>query len=183
MRSAPGGLRIDEARPDEGATLRNLGELYAYDFSEMTGSDLDDGGRFEPDLWSECWGGNRTPFLFRLEGHLAGFAILAVGSRITRDPAVQDVAEFFVLRRYRRQGIGTRAAAALFDLRPGTWEVRERAENLAARAFWHRAIGAYATRGFEELTIDDDTWHGWVQRFESPPHPPGRGRHLMGGQP
>jgi predicted acetyltransferase len=91
------------------------------------------------------------------------------------------MAEFFVVRRHRRRGIGTRAAAELFDLRPGAWEVRERAENAAARAFWRKVIGAYASEAFEEFAIDDG-WHWWVQRFESSPRASSRGRQL-GGQP
>jgi predicted acetyltransferase len=80
---------------------------------------------------------------------------------------VHDVSEFFIVRRHRRQGIGTSAAAALFALRRGVWEVRERTGNTAARAFWRRAIGAYSSGHFEELAVEDDRWHGWVQRFVS----------------
>ena len=32
-------LRIDEARVDDLGVLRSLGELYAYDFSEMNGAE------------------------------------------------------------------------------------------------------------------------------------------------
>jgi predicted acetyltransferase len=61
----------------------------------------------------------------------------------------------------------TRAAAALFGLRRGTWEVRERAGNAAAHAFWRSAIGVYTSGHFDELVVADERWHGWVQRFIS----------------
>jgi predicted acetyltransferase len=160
-------LRVDEATIDEASILRNLGELYVHDFSEITHTELNDAGRFDHDFWRGCWSGERTPYLLRVDDHLAGFAIVDRGSRIANDPAVHDVAEFFVVRRYRRQGIGTRAAAELFRRRRGRWEVRERNGNAAARAFWRRAIGAYTNGEFDELVVADERWHGWVQRFVS----------------
>lgn len=163
-------LRVYEAVASDAPLLRNLGELYAYDFSEILGIELNDAGRFDPNLWGGCWkaaGGARTPYLLRVDQHLAGFAILARGSRLTEAPDVHDVAEFFVVRRYRRRGVGLRAAAELFRLRPGRWEVRERHSNVAARAFWRKAIGEYTAGVFEESLVVDEQWHGWVQRFVS----------------
>jgi len=158
-------LRVDEAGPDEAPILRNLGELYVHDFSEFTLIELNVDGRFDRDLWHGCWAGDQTPYLFRVDGHLAGFAVVGTGSRISEDPSVHDMAQFFVVRRYRRHGIGTRAAADLFKLRPGTWEVREIAGNDAALRFWRNAIGAYTGNAFDEFIVDTERWRGCVQRF------------------
>jgi predicted acetyltransferase len=49
------------------------------------------------------------------------------------------MAEFFILRKYRHQGIGARAAWELFDRFPGRWEVFEIIENTAAQEFWRKA--------------------------------------------
>ena len=126
-----------------------------------------DAGRFDHDFWHGCWSGVRTPYLLRVDDHLAGFAIISRGSRLAPAPEVHDLAEFFVVRRYRRQGVGTRAAAELFGLHRGTWEVRQRAGNAAARAFWRKAIGAYTNERFDEVVVADERWQGWVQRFVS----------------
>jgi predicted acetyltransferase len=75
------------------------------------------------------------------------------------------MAEFFILRKFRRQRVGERAAVLLFDRFPGRWEVRQRSSNQPATAFWRSAIGRY-TR-FEEELIDDERWRGPVQRFAS----------------
>ena len=61
----------------------------------------------------------------------------------------------------------TGPAAALFGLRHGPWEVRERAGNAAAHAFWRSAIGVYTSGHFDEVLVEDERWHGWVQRFVS----------------
>jgi predicted acetyltransferase len=161
-------VRVVEAGPEEASLLNNLGQLYAHDFSEIVPLELNSAGRFDHDFLRDCWGdGAQTPYLIHVANGLAGFAIVGRGSRVTDDANVHDVSEFFIVRRYRRQGIGTSAAAALFALRRGVWEVRERTGNTAARAFWRRAIGAYSSGHFEELVVEDDRWHGWVQRFVS----------------
>jgi predicted acetyltransferase len=35
------------------------------------------------------------------------------------------ITEFFVMRKYRRQGIGKRVARELFECSPGRWEVAD----------------------------------------------------------
>jgi predicted acetyltransferase len=127
----------------EAAVLGNLFELYAHDFSELVPLEVGDDGRFgaaEAGAWRDD--PSSTALFIRADGKLAGFAILQRGSRVTNAPEVMDVAEFFVLRRWRRLGVGTRAAHALFRRHAGTWEVRVRESNAAALRFWSRAIGA-----------------------------------------
>jgi GNAT superfamily N-acetyltransferase len=65
------------------------------------------------------------------------------GSPATEDPADLDVAEFFVLRRYRRRGVGRHAAHALWDRLTGSWVVRVADRNDRGRAFWERVVSAY----------------------------------------
>jgi predicted acetyltransferase len=96
-----------------------------------------------------------------------GFALVQPGSYLSADPSVFDMAEFFVLRRYRRKGVGECVAAWLFDRFAGTWEVREKANHTAAIAFWRRTIGRYTGDRFEDFALDDERWHGQVQRFDS----------------
>ncbi len=160
-------LDLQPAAIDDAPLLRNLGELYAYDWSEITLAEVNAEGRFDRDFWSGCWTGKRTPYLFRVDGQLAGFAIVARGSRLTDDPQVFDLAEFFVLRKYRRHGVGARVAVELFGRHRGRWEVRERANNLGARDFWRKVIATFTGGRFEEEHLADSRWTGWVQRFES----------------
>lgn len=49
-------------------------------------------------------------------GQLAGFTM----TRLLDDGA-REVAEFFVVRRYRRQGVGREAARQMFRRHPGQW--------------------------------------------------------------
>jgi predicted acetyltransferase len=148
--------------------LRALLELYVYDFSALLGLDVADDGRFRVPAIDHYWTVPRChPFLVRVDERLAGFALVQGRSRLSGDESVYDMAEFFVLRRYRRRGVGEQAAHELFARFAGPWEVREKEGNDAATAFWRRAIGRYTDGKFEELRLDDERWRGPVQRFDS----------------
>jgi predicted acetyltransferase len=116
------------------SVLRRLLEFYVYDYSEYMGWDTDEHGafgyRYLDHYWTEP---DRHPFFIRVDGHLAGFALVRAGTP-------HDMAEFFVMRKYRRTGAGRQAAAMVFAGFPGEWQVRQLAENAAGTAFWHSAI-------------------------------------------
>lgn len=161
-------LGIAPVGADDRERLGSLFELYAYDFSEMLALDVGDDGRFHAAALDAYWTDpRRHAFLFRVDERLAGFGLVHEQSRLTGDDAVRDMAEFFVMRRHRKHGIGERAASWLFDRFRGPWEVRERPENHAATAFWRRIIARYTGGHFEDVVWDDDHWRGPVQRFDS----------------
>jgi predicted acetyltransferase len=78
---------------------------------------------------------------------------------------VSDIDEFFVLRRHRRAGVGTAAAALAFARRPGRWEVRESAANVPAQRFWRRAIDAATGGRFDEHQRELQGARWFVQTF------------------
>ncbi len=162
------GIEISPARADEEPTLAALLQLYAYDLSDVLAMDPRDDGRFAVPSLAAYWSDpRREPYLIRVDGALAGFALVERRSRLTGDESVTDMAEFFVARRHRRRGVGEHAATWLFDRHPGPWEVRERAQNRGAIAFWRRVIDRYTGGRFDEEVLADERWHGPVQRFDN----------------
>jgi len=159
-------IQIDPAEKSEQSILENLMQLYLYDFSEIDGDDCNEQGLFEyeylPRYWIEP---ERHPFLIRVDGKLAGFALVRQRTEAAEDLPPHAVSEFFILRKYRRQGVGEWAAFELFDRFPGKWEVAEIPENVSAIRFWRKVIAAHTGGQYEE-TIDID-WGGPVQRFVS----------------
>ncbi len=143
-------VEVVAATADQEQVLANLLELYAHDFSEISDLHLDSNGcfgyKYLPLYWQES---NRHPFLIKANGNLAGFVLVRKGSEISGDENVWDVAEFFIVRRYRRHRIGTRAAHEVWRKLPGLWEVRVTEKNTAAQAFWSRAIAS-----FMDITVD-----------------------------
>jgi predicted acetyltransferase len=60
------------------------------------------------------------------------------------------MSEFFVVRGARRQGLGRAAAAELFALYPGRWEIPFQEENAAAARFWRRVAAEVGESVSEE---------------------------------
>jgi predicted acetyltransferase len=151
------------AEPEHAGVVANLFQLYVHDFSEIVPVVVGDDGRFSVPPF-ETW---QHRFLLRVEGRWAGFAMVNQRSRITGDPTTWDVAEFFVMRGYRRGGVGARAATELFARFPGRWEVRQTPTNVAATAFWRAVIGSFTDWQFDETVHDSERWRGPVQSFAS----------------
>jgi predicted acetyltransferase len=162
------------SRADE-ATIANLMQLYIHDFSELwsgtSDGELQDDGlfgpyRFLPDYWIEP---DRVPLLIRVEGRLAGFALLNAAPH-SGVPADRNMAEFFIARKHRRRGVGLDAAQAIFGRYPGLWEVAVARRNIGALAFWRRAIRGYElARGIEEVDVAAGDWDGPILRFRAKP--------------
>lgn len=161
-------VEVIAASPEQEPVLANMLELYVHDFSELMDLKLGPDGRFGykslPLYWKES---NRYPFLIMADGHLAGFVFVRGGSAISDEADVWDMAEFFIVRGFRRQRVGTHAAQEIWKRFPGKWEVRVTDRNEKARNFWDRAVGEFLGKTIKPCLIDKDgkTWH--VFSFES----------------
>lgn len=138
------------------AVLRRLLQLYLHDLSEFGGDDVDEHGEFGYRYLDHYWTeeADRHPFLYRVAGRWVGFALVRSGPP-------HEMAEFFVLRKYRRAGVGTEAARQLFARFPGAWHVFELPGHEQAVRFWREAIPCR----FEETTDE----RGTTQRFVARP--------------
>ena len=164
-------ITVDPAGPDQALLLGNLLELYMHDLSDVFPIELGPDGRFGyqdlPRYWQEPE--RRFAFIVRTDRDPLGFVLVTRGSPATDDPLDLDVAEFFVLRRFRRSSVGRRAAVTLWDRFPGRWVVRVAERNLSALRFWRTIIPEYTRGRFEEhgLTASGRAWS--VFTFVSPP--------------
>ncbi len=161
-------IEIMEASVEQRGVLGQLIELYQYDFTQYTAEDVGDDGRFGFDrLNSYFEEAARHPFLLRIDGHWAGFALVREGVEFLDGRTGTDMAEFFVMRKYRRHGAGERLATAMFERYRGMWQVREMRANERAQSFWRAIIGRYIDAFVEERDYDDEHWRGPVQYFDS----------------
>lgn len=159
--------------------VSNLARFYIYDMAEHAGfpfeanGDLSIGDGFNPwwgrarpsRPWPPEWTG--SAFLLRIDDNPAGFALV---TRQQEEPAIYDMAEFFVARQYRHHHAGLRLAHAMFDRFAGQWIVREMLSNVSAQAFWRRIIGTYTGGKFTDTKENFPQYGGRdfiVQRFES----------------
>src|SRR5512133_3078613 len=100
--------------------LENLMHLYLYDFTEYEPADVEEQGRFVDDHLPLYWvEPGRYPFLVTVAGKYAGFVLVRQVSKPAETPITHAIAEFFILRKYRRQGLGRAVAWQIFERFPG----------------------------------------------------------------
>jgi len=161
-------VEVIPALPEQAPILANLLELYIHDFSEFLDLELGADGRFGYKqlllYWQEP---GRHPFFIQVNGHLAGLVFLRKGSQLSGDEDVWDVTEFFIVRRYRRRGVGMKAAHEVWKMFPGKWEVRVIDRNQKAKVFWAHAIGEFLDKAVHPFPFkkNNEDWN--VFSFES----------------
>jgi predicted acetyltransferase len=130
--------------------IKNLMQFYIYDFSEYVNYDVEENGLFSDypnldDYWKEA--GDKFPYVIKKDGKYVGFALVKV---IQSEKEQFSIAEFFVMKKYRGQGIGKAVAIQLFHLYKGWWEVHQRENNQPAQQFWMRVISDYTNGEFSD---------------------------------
>ena len=60
-----------------------------------------------------------------------------------------SIAEFLVIPKYRRNGIGKKVAFQIFDKYLGNWEVSPSYNSEKAYSFWNKTIGEYTRNNLE----------------------------------
>ncbi|AVX03877.1 hypothetical protein MXMO3_01346 [Maritalea myrionectae] len=151
-------LKLIEPKPEDKPLLDRLEQLYGYDFSEIAGNVIGADGLYGSNpCFTEMWTDpNRFPRLIYVNDEPAGLALVhQLGER------KYDMEQFFVMRKFRRSGIGRDATHQLFRAFPGHWTVEQITENIGAQAFWRNSISTF-TNGKYHDTFGDDP----VQSFE-----------------
>ncbi len=151
--------------------LRQLIQLYLYDFTAYLDIPMDDDGRYPADDFEDfgLHAGQHT-FLFRVESRWAGFAMVEDrrhNHAVPPESRVIEMDEFFVLRHFRGKGVGRHAAHALFNRFRGQWRVAQISSNIPAIAFWREVIGHYTDGAYAESTWSRTGRTGVAQGFDN----------------
>ncbi|MBV4531160.1 GNAT family N-acetyltransferase [Pseudomonas sp. SWRI107] len=152
----PAPIELLKTHPEQADLIRNLYQFYAYESSDWEQEDVEVDGRFyihEPHLqryWhSPGWGAH----LVLVDGFIAGF-VLIEASEVPGINAL-ELADLFILKRYRRQGIGSVVAGQFLADTRTAWLLRYHAQDSAAAGFCQALLAGLA-RAFEEVALDDE---------------------------
>lgn len=152
-------IEIRLAELSERQVVRNLMELYQHDFSELDGTELDEHGRYGYEgldlFWEHpAW----SAFVMKVDQHWAGFVL--TNDEVLIKGNMRAIAEFFVVRKYRGQGLATKAAEKIMTMHPAQWEVCVIEENPAARNFWETLIDKKWPGKCQSEFVDNEHWCG-----------------------
>lgn len=138
-------------RPEDKETLINLYQFYEYDFSNYTNREINKNGKFDMNL-DFLWEGDRrwNPFFIQAEGAIAGFVVVLFENMDIDPDPTHVIYDFMILQKYRRSGVGRKAAIQAFNRYKANWLVTQMDNNLPAISFWRSVIDAFTEGNFTE---------------------------------
>ena len=147
-------ISLEYIKIEEKQILKNMGELYLYEGTQHVSVDVNEMGLYDnlDDLdlyWTEK---NRHPFFIRANNKLAGFILVYDGRLIKEIESNYAIDDFFVMNKYKRQGIGKYCAHYIFDRFKGKWQIWFHPRNEAAKNFWTNTVDEYTKGEFETVT-------------------------------
>lgn len=162
-------IEIIKARSDQQSVIAQLYELYTYEMTDLVDFDIKDNGYYGyEDLLLYWKDSSRYPYLIWVNQKLAGFVLLQQGlpSETDTPPDVWDVAEFFIMRKFRKKGIGQYVAQYIWQKFKGPWQVRVWGNNEPAHAFWRAAIEIFSGKTATPYKqVCDGEYELFVYRF------------------
>lgn len=161
-------IELSPVGENQKSVLRNLIELYQYDFSEFDHNDINEFGCFGYKYLDYYWTEEgRSPFFIKVDGILAGFVLVNEYCYLLKEAGAKSIAEFFVMRKYRRLGIGKTAAFIIFNRYPGHWEVIQHKNNIPSIQFWQQVVNEYTRGRFQKKPVQTEEWQGQALLFDN----------------
>lgn len=146
----------------------HLQQLYEFEFSPITKSQIDENGLYDYKSLQASWNNHSyDAYLFMYDKKPVGFCVVNLNSQMNQDPGTKDIAEFFIMPNFRNKNFGEKLAHQIFDQYVGKWEVRQLIEAVQARKFWLKTIKNYTKCNFEENIEEDKNGCFYVQRFSN----------------
>ncbi|NLA47585.1 MAG: GNAT family N-acetyltransferase [Firmicutes bacterium] len=166
-------VELKQVNIDEKEILGNLLEKYSYEFSQWDKRDVNKLGLYGYQYLDYYWTEDkRWAYFILVDDKLAGFAMVVNLPEVDDRENDFQMAEFFVLHKYRRSGVGRQAFFKVLDMHKGKWQLKRHPANIASVLFWDKVINEYTNGRFELIkaypgTEYDDGTLGDVFFFES----------------
>lgn len=145
--------------------LENLMDLYLQDLSAFSKElNVNAQGKFVYEGLEYYLSENELrPFFIYYNDELAGFVLLNSGKFV---PIAVDysIHEFFILKAFRKNGIGKRAAKIIFNEYPGIYKIEQLNGNYAATEFW-KAVYKENSIKYNEMLEKSDGEEYMIQIF------------------
>lgn len=147
-------LEVIAAEQADQATISNLIQLYLYDMASAVPFPVGADGKYAYTMMDAFW---EHPYLLKVDGEIAGFVLVINRCPITKTSPCWFMAEFFVMRPYRRKSIGKDAFAELRARHPGLWHVATVTHNKKGEAFWATVIPDNRCEK-QDIRFDEMNW-------------------------
>lgn len=133
-------IRLERVSESTRQTLWNLLQYMLFETSPSGKNVANEDGSFDYKYFDDYFTDNdRDAYLIRSEtGELMGFVM--INQYFQKVKTGHSIAEFLVLPRFRRNGVGSEVAKRCFAMYPGNWEVGPADGSESAYKFWKAVI-------------------------------------------
>ena len=140
-------LQLHKAEAEEKEIVHNLMQLYTYELTffedETTSFRMLDNGFYSIDKYLSVFfeRENSNAYILKCGDKLAGFVLQRIN-----EAGFNEISEFFILKKYRKNGAGTFMANKMFEYHKGKWEIRTLFKNTKAQEFWRKVVNEASKR-------------------------------------
>jgi predicted acetyltransferase len=150
-------ITIELIKNEEKEILRNLLEKYNYEFSQYENTDVNALGLYGYDYMDYYWTTkNKYPYFIKVNNILAGFAMVSDHPDVNIETDF-TMAEFTVLLKYRKMGIGKYVVNKLFERHKGKWQIKYHPKNIPSEKFWTNIVNEYTKGKYEIIENNEET--------------------------
>lgn len=145
-------MQIVKVETNQRLILKHLITLFLHDLSEFNPDQEfnQENGLFEFDEFEWFFEKNGlSPYFIIFDNNIVGFILIQSDPFTNPDRYDYLVNSFFILKKFRRRGLGKQAAHQLFQQLPGRYVIGQLSNNDPAIAFW-RSVYHYLHVEFEE---------------------------------
>lgn len=158
-------IKVERITIDSKAKLENLMSIYLHDLSEFVADlKINEEGKFEYDgLELYFKSEDLNPYFIIYQDEVAGFILFNTGKYVPKD-IDYVVHELFILKGFRKKGIGSTAIRILLDKYKGKYKIVQISSNKTAVNFWMKFYEKQGIKYIEAREKLDDL-EGNVQIF------------------
>lgn len=159
-------VKLERITVDSKEKFENLMSIYLHDLSEFADDlKVNEKGKFEYEgLDFYFKSEDLNPFFITYQDEVAGFVLLNTGKYVPKD-VNYIIHELFLLKGYRKQGVGSAAIKSMLELYKGKYKVVQLSKNKLAVDFWTGFFDKQGIQYIESKEIDHDIECN-VQMFE-----------------
>jgi predicted acetyltransferase len=173
----PVSIRDALHSPQDRAWIRSTYAEYLQELSKLSMNTgifpvAGEFGEREPELLARWFADDSShPLLILKNERPVGFALVSRPPRHERGAVDYRMAEFFVIAKERRLGVGKDAAVLIFNRFGGSWEISEFQYNKAAIMFWRSVVSDYTNGRFRESQLHGEVRQVFASRTPQKPQP------------
>lgn len=153
--------QLEEITEEKKTIIENLLQYYFYELSVYFPRNIQEDGKYRKYTYLETYfkDSSRKAYFIKVKNQYAGFVFVNEYTVVAKENETKAIAEFFVLKQYRGEKLGTQVALNLFK-GEDNWEVKVLNKNKEAMNFWKNVITENYTQ--VKVTSLQDTEEDWT---------------------